>query len=554
MKKIFLALSLMFGILLCPFFAAEGVSAAEEKTVTISVEKFTLGQGYYMEPITVPFTDGETAADVTLRVLGTENCRYDAGPFYLRHIYDPDAGTPNFPKYIRNAVMLAMDETDISAADAELASGRNDADWLGEFDYFTNSGWMIIVNNEFISTSAGVHYLKDGDVVRWQYTIVGLGADLGDDTWSNSYVDAANKDALTEKMAEILKDKDAYINGDETKQRYFDNAMFILTTMTATQEQVDMALANLNGTSTAEPTMPDPDFVKSMDDDPVSVESISLHRTEHEMEVGETFQLLAFIAPLDADNQNVTWISSNPELATVDKNGLVTAVKSGTAKITVTTEDGGKTASCMITVNSDKPVVIRPGADTMKDMTDKSAWYFDEVDWAMKEGFFNGDTNGNFNPNNNITRAEFAQMLYNYYKDDASVMKNGNAPKFNDVKSADWFYEAVVACAKAGIFLGDTNGNFNPNAQITRQDASLVLMRIFIGTDAINATDVDVRLAELKAQGKVFPDFYETASYARKAMAAAAGFIFNGDQKGELNPTSNITRAETATVLYNYFN
>lgn len=194
-----------------------------------------------------------------------------------------------------------------------------------------------------------------------------------------------------------------------------------------------------------------------------------------------------------------------------------------------------------------------PGAETLKDMTDRNAWYYEAVDWAVKMGFFNGDDKGNFNPGNNITRAEFAQMLYNYYKDDATVMKDGEAVSYNDVAAKDWYYEAVTACSKAGIFKGDDLGNFNPNAYITRQDAALVLMRIFIGEDAIEAVDVDERLADLKDEGMEFGDFYETAAYAQQAMAAAAGVLFNGDDHGNLNPAANITRAETAKVMYNSF-
>ena len=80
------------------------------------------------------------------------------------------------------------------------------------------------------------------------------------------------------------------------------------------------------------------------------VESVSLDKTSYEMTEGEEFTLTATIKPDNATNQNVTWSSSNTSVATVD-HGRVTALKSGTAKIKVTTEDGGKTAACTVTVN-----------------------------------------------------------------------------------------------------------------------------------------------------------------------------------------------------------
>lgn len=75
---------------------------------------------------------------------------------------------------------------------------------------------------------------------------------------------------------------------------------------------------------------------------------------------GETLQLTAAVLPANATNKNVTWNSSDETVATVDANGLVTAVSNGTATITVTTEDGGFTATCTVTVKipekeEDKP-------------------------------------------------------------------------------------------------------------------------------------------------------------------------------------------------------
>ena len=83
----------------------------------------------------------------------------------------------------------------------------------------------------------------------------------------------------------------------------------------------------------------------------VAVTGVTLNKTTTSLLVGDSETLTATVAPADATNQKVTWKSDKPEIATVDANGKVTGVKAGEATITVTTEDGGKTATCKVTVS-----------------------------------------------------------------------------------------------------------------------------------------------------------------------------------------------------------
>ena len=83
-----------------------------------------------------------------------------------------------------------------------------------------------------------------------------------------------------------------------------------------------------------------------------SVNKVSLDKTELALTVGDTQTLIATITPDDANNKSVSWSSDKPSVATVDENGKVTAVAEGTAKITVTTVDGKKTADCAVTVTA----------------------------------------------------------------------------------------------------------------------------------------------------------------------------------------------------------
>jgi len=94
----------------------------------------------------------------------------------------------------------------------------------------------------------------------------------------------------------------------------------------------------------------------------IRVADISLNETEKTLLVGDSETLVATITPENATNQNVTWSSSDESVVKVDDSplsgsrpltGQLTALKAGTATITVTTEDGGKTATCLVTVTDD---------------------------------------------------------------------------------------------------------------------------------------------------------------------------------------------------------
>jgi uncharacterized protein YjdB len=93
------------------------------------------------------------------------------------------------------------------------------------------------------------------------------------------------------------------------------------------------------------------DFTITVNPMIIPVTGITLNKTTATLTAGATETLIATIVPTNATNKSVSWTTSNPTVATVSTNGVVTAVGAGTATITVTTGDGGFTASCAVTVN-----------------------------------------------------------------------------------------------------------------------------------------------------------------------------------------------------------
>ena len=83
---------------------------------------------------------------------------------------------------------------------------------------------------------------------------------------------------------------------------------------------------------------------------PVPVTGVTLDKKTLSLFTGDSATLTATVAPENATDKTVTWVSSNPAIVTVDGSGHVKAVAAGTANITVTTTDGNKTAVCAVTV------------------------------------------------------------------------------------------------------------------------------------------------------------------------------------------------------------
>jgi len=85
----------------------------------------------------------------------------------------------------------------------------------------------------------------------------------------------------------------------------------------------------------------------------ISVTGVTMEVRELAIATAQKFALSASVTPADADIQTVAWSSSNPDVALINADGVVEGLKAGTATITVTTEDGGFTATCAVTVTED---------------------------------------------------------------------------------------------------------------------------------------------------------------------------------------------------------
>lgn len=115
---------------------------------------------------------------------------------------------------------------------------------------------------------------------------------------------------------------------------------------------------------------------------PIKVTGVSLDKNSIILtKVGETAQLTCTVLPANGSNKSVSWISSNPQVVTIDQKGQIRAVADGAAEVIVKTEDGDKSAACKVTVKSMKKPAKVTGVKIRK--TQRTSF---QVSWNKASG------------------------------------------------------------------------------------------------------------------------------------------------------------------------
>ena len=245
--------------------------------------------------------------------------------------------------------------------------------------------------------------------------------------------------------------------------------------------------------------------------------------------------------------------------------------KPGTVTITATykdTEGNEKSASVKVTVKKAStttggndgttsgggPSIIAPGHTGAVTTPNTNTNYkpdfqdLDSVEWARTainglamRGMINGRDQYTFDPNANITRAEYCQILMGAI----NALNAKGESTFADVPSTAWYYNAVSVASQLGIVSGYGDGNFGPNDLITRQDMALMTYK----TAQIMNKSLEPVNAEI-----TFEDSHEIADYAFEAvMTLQKAGIINGMTDTTFEPLSNATRAQSAKVIFDTF-
>ena len=171
----------------------------------------------------------------------------------------------------------------------------------------------------------------------------------------------------------------------------------------------------------------------------------------------------------------------------------------------------------------------------------KSAdWFFEAVHNVYLRGTFHGTSDTTFSPNATTTRAMLVTLLHRI---EAQPLPSGENP-FSDVPPDQWYTNAVLWAYENQIVSGMSGDTFAPLEPVTREQMAVMLSNYLTATGQdLSQTQDDV----------VFSDEENLSQWARDAVHAMyTRQILSGNPNGSFNPQGSASRAEAAAVLYNY--
>ena len=240
-----------------------------------------------------------------------------------------------------------------------------------------------------------------------------------------------------------------------------------------------------------------------------------------------------FTKDTDGDSKADAWEASTTRVAAEDltEEGVYFAniqVKSTAAKI-----QNGDKAPLSVQFTVSKTVVFHD--------VDANAWYAGSVYDAALLGYMDGVAQGIFAPERAMTRAEFAQVVYNMATNGTGgTTANGTTypTKYTDVPADAWYAKAIEWASRYGIVNGTSETTFDPNGTVTREQIATMLYRYAGNNAQADASALDA-----------FVDGAQVSDWAVPAMAwAVEEGHMNGKGANDLQPQATATRAEIATL------
>ncbi|MDO4413568.1 MAG: S-layer homology domain-containing protein [Erysipelotrichaceae bacterium] len=251
----------------------------------------------------------------------------------------------------------------------------------------------------------------------------------------------------------------------------------------------------------------------SFDDQPRGI----VMPSEISVPVNHQVTLPAYIVPEGAE-QSMTFTSENPEVAVIERGGVIRGLAAGVIKITAETANG-VSAECELTVQ-------------FNDVSDETRFFYEPVYWALKNAVTTGTSKIAFSPDMNVTRGQIAAFLY---RTAGEPEVSGEMP-FKDVKADRYFYQAVLWAVQNNITTGTSPTEFQPDAKCTRAQIVTFLWRYLGEPNGYEPA--------------AFEDMRADAYYLDAVAWASNTGVTTGTSPTKFSPDNSCTRGQAVTFLH----
>ena len=164
------------------------------------------------------------------------------------------------------------------------------------------------------------------------------------------------------------------------------------------------------------------------------------------------------------------------------------------------------------------------------------------IEALAARGIIDGKSDGNFDPEGSMTRAEFATIVVR-----ALGLTPADTRAFVDVDSTAWYASYVGAASTYALINGVGEGRFNPDGTITRQEAAVIVSR----AAQLCGLETEMDMAAVRNMLAQFPDYMSSAEWARAQLASCYQEGILSQNELNIRPLDAVTRAEVAQMLFN---
>lgn len=454
---------------------AEALIAVPHRGGTVKVcftaEMLTLHRGFITEPEYITTRRYTSVADLTVNYYedifpNTYTPAKHTGTtehnFELTGIKLLSPTVPNIDKVFEVPLYIQ------SSVGCTTLDERSDYTYLRKGDYTPGSSFVYSINNMYPNVKASAIPVDEEDVIKWQFSLYGNGADVGSTAYNaaSPIYTAADKTIALWLMADINRQGLELLLTDADNLYYYTEAIKAIHLPNVSQNAVDKATQKLKK---IKPVEVKPSAAPQETKEPVPTEPPTEETPQNPIP-SPTPSATPRPDFTDVDDKHFAKESINYLL----NNNIINGRPDGSFGVNDTLTRAELAAMIFRASNDTNDTTEGPFDDVSS-----NDWFYDAVNFCFKNNIVNGQSEDTFNPHAYVSRQDLATMLYRYSLYKNKELNGENRDAFSDdVNIAEYAKDAVYALYESNIISGYEGNIFNPQKYATRAETAKILYGI----------------------------------------------------------------------------